>query len=96
MSAVTKTYTCYACGHTTDWRNDFYVVHPLSGFNCKSVSACNRRQRRDQIMAGSPFSPQTLIQTHGAMNLGMALILVACGLFLLAVIAAGLFFVMGF
>ncbi len=47
----TITFTCKFCGHTTDIANEFMILDDYSGFECTMSSACERRQKRDVILA---------------------------------------------
>ena len=47
----TITFTCKFCGHTTDVTNDVMILEDYSGFQCTFQSACDRRQKRDAILA---------------------------------------------
>ncbi|WGH21734.1 hypothetical protein SEA_INKED_47 [Arthrobacter phage Inked] len=47
----TITFTCKNCGHTTDVANEFMILEDYSGFECTFQAACDRRQKRDLIIA---------------------------------------------
>ncbi len=84
----TITFTCVNCGQTTDCANDVMPTLIGEGFECTFQTACDRRRRRDiilaemQEMANKPHVHPVDKFTRGAVLL--------CGIFMGAVSAIGI------
>lgn len=84
----TITFTCKNCGHTTDVANDFRILEDYSGFECTFQAACNRRQKRDLVLAEMQEMAKTP-HVHPVDKVTTAAVLL-CGIFLGAVSAIGI------
>ena len=87
MSESTIPFVCYYCGHATVNANDVMPrFEEGNGFECVSQDACNRRQKRDAILAMEPIHP---VDKFSRVALAI------CAAFLSAIILACVFFWIG-
>lgn len=82
------TFTCKFCNHTTDVVNDVMPLEDYSGFECVFKSACERRQKRDAILADMQEMAKKP-HVHPVDKFTRTTVLL-CGIFLGAVSASGI------
>ena len=74
-------FTCEFCKQSTDVANYVMPLEDYSGFECVNKHACERRQKRYEILAEQPVHPVDRVTR---------LTVLLCGIFLGAVSAIGI------
>ena len=91
--SVVDTTSCARCGHQSDDYRAFVILR-TGEFVCQGNDACERRQKRDRILADMQKMAQKPYR-HPVDRFSKAA-LVACGAFMATVIFTGLHYLMGF